>query len=413
VRYFARDLGVVTNYRWEDAIDESGDMGAMPRFWRNQVAPSEPTSRELRAPPFAGGIGAWNDFNTTATSARNALSEAAGVDVPNRTFVVVCLAVYLIILVPINWMFFQAVGRVEWAWVAAPVLAVLAAVAVVHQAQLDIGFVRSQTEIGLLELQPEHPRGHMTRFTALYTSLSTTYGLEFDDPTALAMPFPTDASNRAAASGARVTTIDFERQGESVRLNGLPVFSNSTLFVHSEQMLPLDGSIRLGKAVATGALQLENRSQIHLYSVGVIRKEGGNLRGVWIGELPPGQSTPFGNPNAMPPLAGGNDVPFASERQAEAQRLSAGGGRLNLEPMFSLAYAAEHLDEGELRLVARADAPLPGYSVTPRASQLRTATLVVAHLQHGKLPPLQKDKNTKLDMKIRADDEGFFEVNTP
>ena len=52
------------------------------------------------------------------------------------------------------------------------------------------------------------------------------------------------------------------------------MLSNSTNFVHSEQMLPLDGSIRLGKA-ATGAWQLENRSQLNLRSIGVVRKQNG------------------------------------------------------------------------------------------------------------------------------------------
>jgi hypothetical protein len=129
---------------------------------------------------------------------------------------------------------------------------------------------------------------------------------------------------------------------------------------------------------------------------------------VWIGELAPGQSTQFGNPNSLPAISsggGGDDVPFTGDRQAEALRLGVASDRLNLEPLFRLAYTADHLDEGELRLVARVDDPLPGYAVTPTASQLRTATLVVAHLQHGELPPLRKDKNTKLDMRVRQDEE--------
>ena len=159
LRFFARDLGVETNYRWEEVFDETrrhGPHADQIGTIRTGVDPQP--ERELRAPPFAGGVGAWNDFNATASSARNALREAAGVDVPNRSFVVVCLAVYLVLLVPVNWMIFQTLGRVEWAWIAAPIIAILGTFVVVHQAQLDIGFVRSQTEIGLLELQPDHPR---------------------------------------------------------------------------------------------------------------------------------------------------------------------------------------------------------------------------------------------------------------
>ena len=55
--------------------------------------------------------------------------------------------------------------------------------AIVDRARLDIGFVRAQTEIGVLELQPDYDRGHLSRYTALYTSLSTTYDLAFDSLT--------------------------------------------------------------------------------------------------------------------------------------------------------------------------------------------------------------------------------------
>jgi hypothetical protein len=148
---------------------------------------------------------------------------------------------------------------------------------------------------------------------------------------------------------------------------------------------------------------LENRSQLHLRSVGVIRKKNGKLHGSWIGELAPGQSISFANPDTLPQLAT-ETAPFDAERKTEGQIMAA-TERLNLEPLFRLAYASEHLDEGELRLVGRIDETIPGQTVTPSASQLRSGTLVVAHLAYGQLPPPRPDKNTKLDMKIRQDEE--------
>jgi hypothetical protein len=290
-------------------------------------------------------------------------------------------------------------GRVEWAWIAAPAIAIIGTFVVVHQAQLDIGFVRSQTEIGILELQPAHPRGHLSRYTALYTSLSTTYDLEFNDATALAMPFPRDAADTARGQG--FTTVDFTRQAERVRLAGLPVLSNSTNFVHSEQMLPLTGTIRIAKSVADGRWQIENATELYLRSVGIVRKGDDGLFGMWIGELPPGQSARLSDPKYLPLLASGS-VPFEAERQGEG-RLR--GQRLNLEPLFRLVLAGENLEKGELRLVARVDEPIEGETVTPDASQLRTGTLLVAHLDYADLPAPKRDRNTKLDMKITTDEE--------
>jgi hypothetical protein len=274
---------------------------------------------------------------------------------------------------------------------------------VVHQAQLDIGFVRAQTEIGILELQPDHARGHLSRYTALYSSLSTTYELEFDDDTALAMPFPRDAAD-TPGRGQSHSTVSFERQVESARLTGLPVLSNSTNFVHSEQMLALDGPIRIGKSVATGGWQLENRTQLRLMSVGLVRKVGDTLHGAWIGELGPGQSATLGDPQRLPRLAS-DAVPFDVDRQGEAQRQIR--TRLNLEPLFRLACDREHIENGELRLVARVDELIEGETVTPAASQLRSGTLVVAHLGYPDLPPPRRDKNTKQEMNIVTDEDTF------
>ena len=78
---------------------------------------------------------------------------------PKGEFVLKILAVYLLVLVPLNWALFWAIGRVEWAWIAAPLIAIGGAYAVVRLAQLDIGFARSRTEIAVLELHPQHPRG--------------------------------------------------------------------------------------------------------------------------------------------------------------------------------------------------------------------------------------------------------------
>jgi hypothetical protein len=258
------------------------------------------TVREYRPPADAGGLGSWNDFSATASAARGALRTAAGVEVPDSSFVVVCLAAYLTVLVPLNWLVFHALRRIEWAWIAAPIIAIAGTWVVVHQARLDIGFVRAHTEIGLLEQQPDHPRALLSRYTALYTSLSTTYDLEFSNLTTLAAPFPRDA-NDTMLSGQRRTPLDFQRH-ENVRLSGLPVSSASTNFVHSEQMFTLDGAVRIGTSTATRREQIENLSQFPLYSVAVVRRPTDEdytlnrvspavkLQGTWFGEMLPGRS---------------------------------------------------------------------------------------------------------------------------
>ena len=394
LRYLARDLGVDTNYQYVDVTDQNA------AAWQYGAPQS---IRELRPPDRVGGLGAWNDFSATANAAREALVDAAGVEVPGTSFVVVCLTLYLVALVPLNWLVFHAIGRVEWAWIAAPIIAVAGTWAIVDRARLDIGFVRAQTEIGLLELQPNYDRGHLSRYTALYTSLSTTYDLEFNSLTAVAAPFPTSA-NPQGTGGAGNSVCDFQRY-DAVRLSGVFVPSNSTNMVHSEQMLLLDGAIQLGASQSQRRQQIENRSQFHLRSVAIVertsREEEQNkqrpaepgLRGIWIGELRPGTSALM---TVLRPLIADKDKsPFADERAAE-ERLQH-TPRLDLEPTFRLALDVNSFEPGEKRLVARVDEVLPGETISPAASQIQGAVLVIAHLSYGPRPEPEPDLNTRLD----------------
>jgi hypothetical protein len=390
LRYLARDLGVDTNCRYVEV---------------NGPAVGQPPIRELRPPESVGGIGAWNDFSATAGAARDSLVEAAGVEVPDTSFVVICLTLYLVALVPLNWLVFNAIGRVEWAWIAAPVIAVLGTWAIVDRARLDIGFVRSQTEIGVLELQPNYDRGLLSRYTALYTSLSTTYDLRFDNLSTVAAPFSTSDKppGRVAAEDRSVYRY---RRFDEVRLAGVFVPSNSTSMVHSEQILPLQGAIRLDRSVSQGRQQIENRSQMTLHSVALVERtsyaeENGQtgpqtpaLRGLWIGELRPGESRPASF--ALPISAGDGKSLFAEERAAEERLQNL--PRLNLEPLFHLALDADSFEPGERRLVARVDDVLDGETISPAASQVRGAVLVVAHLDYGPGPPPLADLNTRQDV---------------
>jgi hypothetical protein len=396
LRYLARDSGVDANYHYVNADDANGNPVPQVIADPNNLLP-----RRIAPPDNPGGIGAWNDFSDTANAARETLLDGAGVEVPGKSFIVVCLAIYLVALVPLNWLVFHALRRVEWAWITAPLIAVAATYVVIRQAQLDIGFVRAQTEVGVLELQPDYPRGHLTRYTALYTSLSTTYDFNFDELTTVAAPFAlSDDQNRLR--GVTPTIVDYERY-DKVRLAGMFISSNTTNMVHSEQMLPLDGAIRLGKSTAQNRTQIENRSQFPLRSVAIVRrptldqqKKGrASLEGIWIGELRAGESAPvtFG-----PIIVSREKIAFADDRAAEDRLQS--GTRLDLDRMFRLALDADQLEPGETRLVARIDDVLPGETVSPAASQVHGAVLVVAHLEYGPLPKPRPDVNIRQDIAI-------------
>ncbi|NOY43778.1 MAG: hypothetical protein GXP26_18320 [Planctomycetes bacterium] len=365
--------------------------------WRIEV-PAGKRLREINAVTTAktnrpGGLGSWSFFNSVANAARAVLTDAAAVRVPGGSFVLACLGLYLVVLVPLNWMVFRTLDRLEWAWIAAPVIAVLGTLVIVRQAQLDIGFVRSQTEVALLELQGAYPRGLLSRFTALYSSLSTTYDVTFDAPTAVATPFPTSREPRP--SDETIWNVVFEKQNET-RLHGLAVSSASTKMVHSEEMFALAGPLRLSQS-SRGHDQLENRLGYHLHNVMVVRRTfaGGatpKYESSWIGELRDGNATVIG----FRPL-------LLAEGQARQRKQAARVDRavqVDVEALLEVAWQFPTVEDplesrrDECRVVACIDQVLPGTKVSPAASQIVGATVVLAHFDYGPLPQPEPDVNS-------------------
>ena len=251
-RYFSRDAREVPPSQIEFStaagqerfrralleLQSRSDVEANPESIAEAVTPSGLDPMELAK--TRSGVAAWNDFSWVSTSARQALRQAAGITVPSREFVLWTLGVYLAATVPLNWLTFRLLGRVEWAWGAVPVLAVAWGGAVVWLTQLDIGFARAETEINVLELQNDYRRAHATRYTALYTALSTGYDIRFDDPLPLVQPF---SAGGAALLPDQSTLIARLEGVDRRQLVDLPVSSNSTGMVHSEQYLDLGGGL--------------------------------------------------------------------------------------------------------------------------------------------------------------------------
>lgn len=427
LRWFARDAATSANVRnVSETVDSS----------QNQPSPypiGQAFGQTTPKPDRAGGLGEWNEFGPVADAGRNALVKAAGVRVPGASFVVICLAIYLVVLVPLNWMVFYALGRVEWAWISAPLIALAGTLAVVRLAQLDIGFVRSQTEIALMELQGDLPRGHLTRFTAIYSSLSDTYDLEFENSSAVASPFPGDDQWRPAI-GDVLSTVAFEKYDQP-RLRGVEVSSATTQMIHSEQMLPLDGPIRLSSPSNNPRLlQVDNKSGFDLTDVAIVFREGSTavkptasessvdaqrkswnkLKGFWIGDLKSGDGKLL--PTLETLTVAEDELPFSDERAA-ASELS-GSERLNVDPLLRMAFWFPQLDDpihgsrDEYRLVGRIDQVLPGSVVSPAASQSTGSTVVVAHLRLGEAAAALPDSNSPRDVQPAGQKNAYEEPSS-
>ncbi|MBN2022968.1 MAG: hypothetical protein JW809_09250 [Pirellulales bacterium] len=394
LRYFSRDAGVARGqytrgFVPEQAVAEPTATMAYPTGM-GEPAPDLADDTSKTAGP---GVAAWCDFGPVPSAAREALANAASVEVPGRWFVVWIVAAYLVVLVPLNWLVFTALGRVEWAWVAAPVIAVAYTVVVIHMAQLDIGFARSETNVGVLEIQSGYARAHLTRYTALYTSLTTYYRVEHEDPGAIAQPFSEleDPREFKPLSWQRYDTLTYHHGKES-QLAGLLVASNSTDSVHTEQMVAMEGKLDLMKD-SRGRWQLLNRTGLPLFGVGILhRADDGRIETAWVGSL-----GPFFSASLDFARAADQDGPWwPDQRDAEPQTAAEPTrGVCNIRKMMDLAENPAELRPGEFRLICWTDRHPPGVEARPAAPQSQSAVLVVAHLRFAPPPAPEPDANTK------------------
>ncbi len=407
LRYFTRDIGYLPGIAATGLPDRPpeieipGELEVDPFTGEliRQPPPSPSTmDPETDDPHFSGfraapgaGVGGWNDFSGSADAARRSLKDAAGISVPRAQFVAQVLAGYLLVLVPVNWAVFRVIGRVEWAWVAAPLIAIVGAIAVVRMAQLDIGFARSRTEIAVLEVQGQYGRAHLTRYTALYTSLSTGYDLEFEDPSALAQPFSADPTMQLRLKQTS-RAVSFRRDKE-VSLRGFQVDSNSTGLVHCEQMLNLGGGFQLIGNEDDG-YQLANNSHLVLQDVGVLRRlDSGQIEAAWVGGVAAKSTAPlrFG--------AAADNQPRVDKWDESATMSGAGQqGEVSLASLVALASQRLRLNRGDVRLIGWTDEELPGVAIWPKASQSTLRTLVLVHVRYGPMPDTLPDKNSKADV---------------
>lgn len=385
VRFFTRDCGV----RLKNYVD--GEQRAELPGYGPDVVQLE--SGELLAQfAAAPGVAAWNDFNQPAARVRKALTEAARIEIPPRGFVVWVLGSYLAVLVPLNWLVFRLLGRVEWAWAAAPLIALLCMVAVVRLAQLDIGFVRAQAEIAVLEIQGSYRRAHLTRYNALYTSLATGYQFRFADRGAVMQPFPevSQPAEFRMAFGARLRSLR-HFGGQAVEVSGFAVGSNLVRMVHSEEMFDLGGPWQLSER-PDGGWQLTNGTKWAIRGAALLRKETAGRRwGAWLGDIQPGQTVLIAWQPLQPPQ---KQLPWSFRREAEPLTSSRPAeGTLCIRTLIDLAEDFDDMQPGEVRLVGWTAERPPGMEIEPAARQVQCAVALVAHLGYGFGPAPEPDAN--------------------
>lgn len=350
--------------------------------------------RDPEAMRWGANGAAWNDYSGLAYQTQAALRKAAGIKLPDRWTIIYLVGGYLLFLVPVNWLIFKVLGRLEYAWIAAPILALIGVAVVTRVARLDIGFARRTTEISLLELQPDHNRGHLTRYVALYTSLSTNYTVEFPESGSVVLPLG-DVSRvlRRAGSAERNLRTNYGTSS-GVQLEPLTVYSNSTEMLHAEQMVKLSGGVTLEKSEDGQQLQLMNATELLLKSALVIRNDEGKVKIAWLDEV---------NPRSLKDLsftdASASELWKHWDEAAETvspDRLSnfaESGETLWVGGILADLLTRTPLVPGQSRLIAYTDDRPGELTISPVEDQFDGRCVVVANLSSQTLGTVTPDRS--------------------
>ncbi|MEO8270283.1 MAG: hypothetical protein ABI557_11230, partial [Aureliella sp.] len=287
---------------------------------------------------------------------------------------------------------FKLLGRLEFAWLAAPLLALVGVGVVTRVASLDIGFARRTTEISLLELHGSYPRGHLTQFIALYTSLSTNYAVDFPENGSLVLPMGDFVrARRRAAAAVRTVRSNYGRSS-GVTLEPLTVYSNSTEMLHAEQVVGLSGGVVLGQS-ANERPAVKNETGLPLHACLVLHcAAAGSIEFCWVDELASGQAftlefTPLINDNLWQrwESRSSTQATLPETPTDDDDSLWIGG-------LLREIASKTPLLPGQMRLIGYTDERPGDLKVLPIEDQFDGRCVVVAHLNPPRLEQVQPDR---------------------
>ena len=337
--------------------------------------------------------GAWNPASIILEYASLTLRESSGIKVPKVSTILKLLLGYLLILVPINWAVFRLFHRVELAWLAAPIIALTGAIVVASSVQLDIGFSRSQTSLGFLELHNEYPRGVYSGYHALYSSLSTNYSAVYKSSDGVVLPI--QKSTRRGATKDSDFLDYWIADEDGTGLQKLPVLSNTTGMIQSEEMIDLGGALAWTIDSTNGTFRVAQNSKVKLQDIGImgITDQGTFMTG-WVGSPEPGttaQGVLTTTPESQRWLEGWDNQ--ALTKKPLEIRLSDGlvwtDAELDDIYLGALLHTVANrypLQRGEWIALGWFEEPVTALEIAPTTAQKRQKTLALIHIQAASLP---------------------------
>jgi hypothetical protein len=368
MRLWARDLEANTS---KDGLKSLLTLGSLPK---KSIA-----------------YGAWNEQSLVTNAAASYLKNLSGISVPNINSIIKWLLAYLAVLVPINWLFFRLIGRLELAWVAAPLIAIAGVFVIAKAVQLDVGFSRSQTSIQLVEVHPDYPRGMLSCYHSLYSSLTTNYKIVYPEGQGVVSPMPQHRQRSLTTRNELLPYRIADEDGSGFQ--SFPVLSNTIGMVQSEEVVSLGGNLSWNIDQTSGIFEVTNDSAAQVHNVLLLGlNPQGNLFLGQVGTIQSGGGKSQGKSVSVDFRAATKEI----EKYLTIEENTSGSSP-DQQRDFVLELTLESimtnypLQAGEWIAIGWTDANLSKLQITPQTLQTRSTTMVLMHAKAPSLGAIQHD----------------------
>ncbi len=161
-------------------------------------------------------------------------------ELPGTWFIAIYLGCYILLVVPINYIVFRMLGRLEWAWFTVPIWAIIFAYGAYY-----IGALRQQgqvsvNEISIVEARSSANTAQSTTFCSVYSPMRKRYTFNFDNPAAFPQ-IPTVYTGRPNSTPDKQLFVQYTNTG--------PQVDNFLIHHWSQEILRTQHESDLGKGV--------------------------------------------------------------------------------------------------------------------------------------------------------------------
>jgi hypothetical protein len=287
--------------------------------------------------------------------------------------------------VPLNWLVCRfGFRRPELAWLITPGIILAFCVAIVQLARVNVGYDSTSQEIDVVEMFAGYPRGHVSRFTCLYSGSRERCVFRYEDVAALALPMSIGEVQRGHTIERLALDWDMA-EGVPVSMGRYEVHPRSIGMVRAEEMRSFGGPIRAQRGQRADEWIVQNQSEWELWDCKLITPNGA----IEVGDIRSGEQIEISASMASRRTAGDEPSLYKVRRTIETDE---DGVSRSVVQEFGELSQAEMLeicgtsnlglgvrDPARPRLVGWAPRAVPGQEIYPAQDRSLGFTVFVVH----------------------------------